>query len=309
MKKTVIKNMALVLGATLLFSGCGSDSDDNTQEQQTSYPDLESAKQILYFYGANTNDHYAFDVTTNTLENLNDDNVTAMSSTDNGKLFYFRDNTTGDTNASNDVDKVLMFKSTYSFATDGNATWEDFYYLDHLHEGGRHPHANDEFNVTAGGKYTSMIRLNQYLAEQEQLKNSLESSITNESIVGSGQSAPALCDFYTVIHADENETHYFALGTNGKVYTFDDNTTNFKDVTLVSSAGCEVGKSGMVAAQDGVLVYLGSTSKLYLVDSHDDGVSHVHSEWDVSKIIGNGHGIDMMVGIGALEYTSEAHDH
>ena len=307
MKKTVLKNMALLLGATLLFSGCGSDSDDKAEEQQTSYPDLESAKQILYFYSASTNDHYAFDVTTETLENLNDDNVTAMSSTDSGKLFYFRDNTTGDTNASNDVDKVLMLKDTYSFAVDGNITWEDFYYLDHLHDGGRHPHANDEFNVTSGGKYNSMIRLNQYLAEQEQLKNSLESSITNESIVGSGQSAPALCDFYTVIHADENETHYFALGTNGKVYTFDDNTTNFKDVTLVSSAGCEVGKSGMVAAQDGVLVYLGSTSKLYLVDSHEDGVSHVHSEWNLSELIGSGHGIDMMVGIGALE--EEAHDH
>ena len=304
-----IKSSAVVLAIALMMSACGSSDDDNAAAAAggNSVPDLESAKQVLYFYGASTNDHYAYNVTTNLLENLNEDNVTAMESTDSGNLFYFRDDK-GDDNASNYVDKVLMFKSAYSFASDGNATWEDFYYLDHLHNGERHPHTNDEFNVTAGGKYTSMVRLNEYLAEQEQLKSDLSSSIANEAIVGAGQASPALCDFYSLIHPEENETHYFALGTNGKVYTFDDNTTNFKDVTLVSSAGCEVGKSGMVGAEEGVLVYLGSSSKLYLVDSHDDGVSHVHSEWDASEIIGDGHGIDMMVGMGHLEHDDD-HDH
>lgn len=305
MKINRIKSSAVILGLALILSACG-DSDDKTEAGKTA-PDLESVKQVLYFYGVSTNDHYAYDVTKNSLENLNEDNVTAMNPNDSGKLFYFRDDK-GDNNASNYVDKVLMFKSTYSFASDGNATFEDFYYLDHLHNGDRHPHTNDEFNVTAGGKYTSMVRLNEYLAEQEQLKSDLSSSIANEAIVGAGQASPALCDFYSLIHPEENETHYFALGTNGKVYTFDDNTTNFKDVTLVSSAGCEVGKSGMVGAEDGVLVYLGSTSTIYLVDSHDDGVSHVHSEWDASEVIGDGRGIDMIVGIGNLEHD-EAHDH
>lgn len=344
MKNYKMKSSAVILGLALVLSACGSDSKDNNDDNKTTPDkevsdtenntdsssssdtenntdgssssdivskiegsDLESAKQILYFYGASTNDHYAYDVTTNTLENLNEDNVTAMASGDDGRLFYFRDNTTGDTNASNDVDKVLMFKPTYSFATDGNATWEDFYYLDHLHDGGRHPHANDEFNVTAGGKYESMIRLNEYFAEQEQLKSDLKASIADEAIVGAGQTSQDLCDFYTVHHEDEK--HYYALGTNGNIYTFDDSTTTFKDVTLVSSAGCEAGKSGMVAAEDGVLVYLGSTATLYLVDSHEDGVSHVHSEWDISEVIGDGHGVDMMVGIGALEHEGEDHDH
>lgn len=305
MKNSKLKSSAVALSLALMMSACGSDDNSNDNDDLAAV-DLESAKQIVYFYSDSTNEHYALDVTSNTLENLNDDNVTKMSSSDKGRLFYFRDNTTGDTNASNDVDKVLMFKSTYSYASDGNITWENFHYLDHLHEGGRHPHANSEFNVTAGGKYTSMIRLNEYLAEQEQLKSDLAASIADESIVGVSQSASALCDFYTVYHEDEK--HYFALGINGKIYTFDDNTTNFKDVTLVSSAGCEVGKSGIVAAEDGVLVYLGSTAKLYLVDSHDDGVSHVHSEWELSDVIGTGHSIDMMVGIGTLDYESEAHD-
>lgn len=296
----------MILGLALMLSACG-DSDSGSDNNGIDIPDLESAKQFLYFYGDSTNDHYAYDVSTNTLEDLNEDNVTAMESTDSGRLFYFLDDQ-GDDNVSNDVDKVLMFRSTYSFSDDGNATWEDFYYLDHLHDGERHPHANDEFDVTAGGKYTSMIRLNEYLAEQEQLKNNLASSIADESIVGTSQASESLCDFYTVTHADEGETHHFALGTNGKLYTFDDSTTNFKDVTLVSSAGCEVGRSGMVAAEDGVLVYLDSTSRIYLVDSHDDGVSHVHSDWDVSEVIGDGHGVDMMVGIGSLENEDEDHD-
>lgn len=309
MKNNRIKSSALFLALALVLSACGgSDSNDSNTSEVHEDVHLESAKQVLYFYGASTNDHYAFDVTTDLLENLNDDNVTALESTDSGKLFYFRDDQ-GDDNASNDVDKALVFKSTYSFTDDGNATWEDFYYLDHLSNGERHPHGNDEFNVTAGSKYTSMIRLNEYLAEQEQLKNDLAQSIADESIVGVGQSSQSICNFYTVIHADEGETHYFALGTNGKIYTFDDSTTNFKDVTLVSSAGCEVDKSGIVEAEEGVLVYLGSTSTIYLVDSHDDGVTHVHSEWDASEVIGDGRSIDMMVGIGSLESDGEEHDH
>jgi len=303
MKNYKLKSSAVILGLALMMSACGDS--DSAEGGADSVPDLESAKQVLYFYGASTDDHYAFDVTTNKLENLNDDNVTDMSSASpKGRLFYFRDSL-GDTNASNDVDKVLMFKSTYSFANDGNASWEDFYYLDHLNNGERHPHANDEFNVTAGGKFDTMLRLNEYLAEQEQLKSDLVTSIADQNIVGSGQTASELCDFYTVIHPEENETHYFALGTNGKVYTFDNNTTAFKDVTLVSSAGCEVGKSGIVAAEDGVLIYLGSTSTIYLLDSHEDGVSHVHSEWDASEVIGDGRAIDMMVGIGTLEHDDE----
>ncbi len=295
---------ATLAALTLMLSACGGG--DSEEEQQTAgVPDLESAKKVLYVYGASSNDHYAYFVESGRVENLNDDNVTELQSSETGRLFYFRDNTTSDTNASNDVDKVIMFKSTYSFSNDGNATWEDFYYLDHLSGDERHPHDNDEFNVTSGSKFNAMNRLNQYLADQEQLKNALEASISNESIVGSGQAATEICDFYTVHHEDEK--HYFALGTNGKLYTFDNNTTDFQDATTITTAGCEVGKSGIVAAQEGVLVYLGSTSKIYLLDSHDEGVTHVHSSWDLSEVLSGGKSIDMMVGIGALESEEHAH--
>jgi len=301
-KHTKIATVTLA-AITLLLSGCGSDNSSSTETL-----DLESAKKVLYFYGAGSNEQYAYFVETNTVENLNDDNVTAMDASKNGSLFYFLDDL-GDANASNDVDKVLMFNASYSFANDGNATWENFYYLDHLHDGEHHPHANDEFDVTSGGKFDTMIRLNKYLAEQEQLKSDLKSSIADESIVGVGQTSPDICNFYTVTHADDNEVHYYVLGTNGSAYTFDDTATNFRDVTLVSSAGCEIGKSGMVAAEDGVLIYLGSTSTVYLLDAHKDGVSHIHSQWDISELLGDTNAIEMMVGIGALEHDGDDHDH
>lgn len=299
MKKYVVKSIALILGIGLTFSGCGSSSDGEAEEQQASYPELESAKKLLTFYGATSNDHYAFDVETNTLTNLNDNNKTAMLSGEEGRLFVFRDDK-GDNNNSTFEDKVVMFKADYSF-TDHNATWEDFYYLNHLSNGAMHPHDSVEFNSTdeTSGKYKAMVRLNTYIQAQESLKNELSTLVAQKST--------SLCDFASIKH--EDETHYFVMGVNGYVYTYDNNGTDteFKDATLVSSAGCEVGQSGMSAAEDGVLIYLKSTTKLYLVDSHEDGVSHVHSSWNLSELLPAGKNIDMMVGIVDLE--ADGHEH
>ncbi len=301
MKNYKIKSSAVILGLALMMSACGSSDSNNDGEGGGEVPDIESAKKLLTFYGTASNDNYAFDIETQTLTNLNENNKTAILDGEEGRLFVWVDNK-GDDNASTNEDKVIMFHKNYSFTEDGNATWEDFYYLNHLHDGEMHPHANTEFNTTdsESGKFKAMIRINEYLQEQETLKTELSTLISAKGAT--------LCDYNSVVH--EDETHYYVLGTNGILYTYEnDGTTTFKDATLVSSAGCTVGESGMSAADEGVIIYLKNTSTLYLVDSHEDGVSHVHSEFDLSEIIGDGKSIDMMVGIVDLEHDDENHDH
>ncbi len=292
----------MILGLALMLSACG-DSDSSSESSEAL--ELESAKKALFFYGASTNDHYSFDTETQALTDLNSDTEALhefkMDANDDGRLFVWIDNK-GDTNSSNDEDKVLMFDSDYSFADDGDATWEDFHYLGHYHDDDLAAHTNEEFDVTSGSKYDAMVRLNIYLQEQETLKTLLAAQ---PEITSAGTT---ICDHYTVTHEEENETHYFVLGTDGTLYTYeDDGAISFKDQTVVTSAGCTAGRSGMSAAEDGVLIYL--QSKLYLVDSHDDGVTHVHSEWDISEVLGDGKGIDMMVGIRSLDHDDEDHDH
>ena len=301
MKFNNIKNMALVLSTLAILSGCGSDSDDVASSKGATIPDIESAKKVLTFYGTASNDNYAVDLETNTLTNLNENNKTAILEGEEGRLFVWIDNK-GDDNASNDEDKVIMFKKNYSI-TDHNATWEDFHYINHLSGDEMHPHHNSEFNTTdpESAKYKAMVRLNEYLLEQEALKTELANSVTAKGT--------SICNYYSVKH--ENDTDYFVMGTDGYIYTYENNgtDTSFKDATLISSAGCVADESGISAAQEGVIVYLKSTSKLYLVDSHGDGVSHVHSEWNLSEILSAGASIDMMVGIVDLEHDGDEHDH
>jgi hypothetical protein len=311
MKKQIKITVATLTTLTLLLSGCGSDDSSSSETL-----DLESAKKVLYFYGASSDEHYAYFVESNTIENLNDDAKTDMSGTNpSGRLFVWVDDR-GDTNISNDEGKVVMFKSDYVYASDNNATWEDFYYLDHLSGDARHPHDNIEFDpnrvgaVPGDSKALAMMRLNMYMGEQEQLKQDLAN--VNNSEGNAIMSVNDICDFYTTTHEHEGaiEKMHFVLGKNGALYTYEneEGTIAFKDSTVVSDS-CEVGKSGMSAAQEGVLIYLGTTSKLYLVDSHDGGDSHVHSTWDLSEVLGDGKSIDMMVGIGALEHDQDGYDH
>ncbi|MEA1983451.1 MAG: hypothetical protein U9N39_07895 [Campylobacterota bacterium] len=166
----------------------------------------ESSKKALFFYGASSNDHYAFDTQTAALTNLNSGDTGLeefkIENNESGRLFVWIDNK-GDDNTSNDEDKVLMFKDTYSFSDDGNATYNDFYYLGHFHgESELAAHTNEEFDPTRIGavaddaKAKALVRLNTYLKEQDTLKNILAAR--------SELDATSICDFYTVTHNDDD---------------------------------------------------------------------------------------------------------
>ncbi len=295
MKKTTLTYAAALSAALLTFSGCGGGSGGSSAGSDPL--ELESDGKTLLFYSASTNNQYAFDVDTETTIDLNTLTNFTMNASAAGRLFVWMDDK-GDADAANDEGKVLMFRSGYDFAQDGNATWEDFYYLGHFHG---HiddnnvttyelaAHSNAEFNVTSGAKYSAMVRLNTYLAAQEQLKTQLSTLLPAE--------ANGLC-MYHQFESEEGETFYYVMGDNGTVYVYDAAHT-FLDSVAVAAA-CEPNGVGMSSTEDGLLLFLSGTQKVYSIDSHEDGVYHVHNSWDLSDLIGSGKSAQMMVGIEPL---------
>ena len=304
MKNNTIKNAALILGTTLVFSGCSSSDNDDVKADPL---ELESDGKTLIFYSPSTNEQYAFDVDSEKILNLQDATDSEgedisnfnMSASQKGKAFIWIDNK-GDEDASNDEGKILMFKEGYSYASDGNASWEDFYYLGHFHSheeenGETHyglaAHSNDEFDVSSGGKYDAMSRLNQYMAEQNQLEQDLSALIPS--------AANGLCGIHTFL-SEENETFYYAMGKNGTMYIYDAQMSSPALDSVVVTDSCTPNEFGMSSTEDGVLFFSGNTKKVYSVDSHDDGVYHIHSSWDLSQLIGEGKDAQMMVGLQPL---------
>lgn len=331
MKFNNIKNMALALSALVVLSGCGSDDSGDTGTQDTTV-ELESAKASLFFYGSESNEHYALSTETLSLTNLNDkaDELENfyLENNESGRLFVWRDDL-GDSNESNDEDKVVMFDSSYSFAANGNATYENFFYLGHFHieveDGVEHEHlaahTNEEFNpnnselntTVKTARAAGLARLNTYLEKQNTLKENLKSNLNTV------KGASTLCNFYSVEeHHEENgveheEIFHFVMDTQGVMYKFEEHDGAIEDLNqslLVSTNGsCDAEKSGMSQAMDGVIVYLGGDEeKVFLVDSHGAGDMHVHSTWDIGELL-SGKVVETMIGIGDVDADHSEHDH
>ncbi|MFA7028247.1 MAG: hypothetical protein WC163_09775 [Sulfurovum sp.] len=302
MQKSRVTCTASILAALFILNGCGGSGDSRGSEIEL--PELESDGKTLVFYNASTNEQNAYTADDGSVLNLQgatdaegaDITKFNMQADEKGKLFVWIDNK-GDVNASNDEGKIVMFDQDYSYAPDNNATWEDFYYLGHFHkhedEGKTEyhlaAHSNDEFNVTSGGKFNAMIRLNTYLAEQYELEQNLTYTIPEE--------ANGLCGFHTFVN-EENKTFYLAMGTNGKLYIYDENISYVDKTTLTGVDSCIENQFGMSSTEDGVLYFSEETQQLHLIDSHDGGtVWHEHTTFDLEELLGAGKTAEMMVGI------------
>lgn len=302
MQNFLVKSSVLALAMAFTLSGCGSS--DDSRGSKAELPELESDGKSIIFYSASANTQYAYTVDTGAVLNLqgptdaDGEDITNfnMDAANQGKLFVWIDNK-GDTNASNDEEKIVMFDKDYSYADDGNATWEDFYYLGHYHahtEGDQTQyhlaaHSNNEFNVTSGGKYDAMVRLNTYLAQQYQLEQNLTTTIPT--------AANGLCGFHTFV-GEEGDTFYMAIGKNGKMYVYDENISYVDETSLTGVDSCLPNEFGMSSTEDGVLYFSKETQKLHLVDSHDGGeVWHEHTTVALDKLLGAGKTADMMVAI------------
>jgi hypothetical protein len=269
---------------------------------------------VLYFYDGNNTDHHnAYFVETEVLENLNNDADTNMTDADpKGRLFYWADTVDEVT-----TDKVVMFTSTFDLA-DANATFTDFYYIDHFDGDERHPHPSAEFEDEA--KAPVLERLNAYLAAQNTLRVRLAAALTAET------SNKTLCNFYSVEeHHDEDgvdheELFHYVLDTTGTLYKFEeedngdieiakDSNEGSQIITVSADGVCRADQSGISQAEEGVLVFFGGNEqKLHLVDAHGENKMHVHSTWEISRILG-AKIAQQMVGIGALDVESDHSDH
>ncbi len=300
MKYNNIKNTALILGALVALTAC--DSDDNRGADKE-LPELESDGKSLVFYSASANTQYAYTVDDGSVLNLQGatdsegEDITNFNLKDNekGRLVLWIDDE-GDNDDSTNEEKVVMFKQDYSFAKDGNASWEDFYYLGHLHhhidngveENHLASHKNSEFNVTDGAKFDAIKRLNTFLAEQYNIEQTLATKLKERT--------QDLCGFHTFVDEDGG-IHYYAMGTDGTMDIFA-GTFELEDTVAVTDS-CTPNEFGMSSTEDGALYFSNATQKVYSVDSHEDGVYHVHSSWDLSELIGVGKTAEMMVGIAA----------
>lgn len=310
--KNAIK-YALFLGMTnALLVGCGVDKggDNGDNDLVDGFP----SNKTLLFYNTTTNEHYTYNSSTGDLVNLNS-NATDyeefyLSNAVDAKYFIWIDDKDTD-NATDDEEKVLMFNGNYTYADDGNATYADFRYLAHFHEEDGADvlaaHDNDEFNVTqeeSPAKYAAMIRLNNYLAEQSEVESILESKLGNLT------TSTSLCGIYVPIEDEEEEVHihyHYAMGTNGKLYLFteaDNNSLTLSDSVTIADS-CTTDELGMTRNGDGLLLFLASTQKVYLVDAHGDEVAHIHSSWNLSEFVGDGHDMTIMTGLGEGEHDDD----
>lgn len=312
-QKNKVQSVASIVAAMFILSGCGSNGDSRGSEAKL--PELESEGKTLVFYSASTNEQNAYTVDDGSVLNLQGtkdaegEDITNfnMQTDEKGKLFVWIDDK-GDDNASNDEDKIVMFNQDYVYTPEKNATWENFYYLGHFHahkDDGKTEyhlaaHSNDEFDVTAGGKYDAMQRLNTYLAEQYELEQNLTALLP--------AAANGLCGFHTFVN-EKDKTFYFVMGTNGKMYIYDKSFSYVDKTALTGVDSCLENQFGMSSTEDGVLYFSEATQQLHMIDSHDGGKAwHEHTTFDLEELLGAGKKAEMMVGIAPVT-GEEDHDH
>lgn len=297
MQKNILNLVAGTLCAAFLFSGCGSDSSSDNNNGDISALTVEG--KTFLFYDATTGSQYVVDPDSQAINSLdtNESSNFYMLGKQAGSLVYWPDETTGDA-------KVIMLKEDFSVA-EANITHEDFYYLGHFHGADLAAHSADEFapEAASAAKLATLQRFNTYLQDQEQIKAEIKEALSLEG--------EQLCNFYVQDHAHEEDTNatqeeaavHFALTQSGKVLFYVEGESGLEKiqgqlaVNLSEASTCEVGKSGITSTHAGVYIFLESTQKLYLVDSH--GLDyHEHSAWHLDEFMPSGFHATQMIAFG-----------
>lgn len=297
MQKKLYNTLVASLVGAALFTGCGSDSSSG-ENNDGDISKLSAEGKTFIFYNQTTGSQYVVDPDHGVLSSL-DTNASSnfyMLGKEAARLTYWPDETTGDA-------KVIMLKNSYSLE-DGNVSHEDFEYLGHFHGTDLAAHSADEFDpaVASEKKLATLGRFSNYLREQAEIQAEIEEALSNEG--------EELCNFYVAKHHHEEDANatqepavHYAITKSAKVLFYVDGAAGLEKVqgqlavNLSAANTCEVGKSGITAAHDGVYIFLASTQRLYLVDSH--GLDyHEHSAWDLSEFMPSGFDATQMVGFG-----------
>lgn len=306
MKKQINISMAVVLGATLLLSGCGGSSS-GSGAQDGSVANLKVEGKVFHFYNVASGEQYLVDTDAKSVTSLNSDATSNLYrvAKEAGQLFYWPwivDNALS-------AEKTVMLRAEYDYARDGNLTYEDIYYLGDLLASPPHAHAGSEFNDPS--KEPVLQNLNSYLAHQQEIQEEIKEALALES--------KQLCSFFVPAHAHEEEEHgaaHYAITTDAKVYIFEEGEEGLeKDagpIALTGATSCLAQESGITTSgEHGVYVFLKETQSLYLVDAHElpEGgmtIPHQHSVWELKSFMPAGFSASQMIGYGAGD---SGHEH
>jgi hypothetical protein len=295
----------------------GKDDDD---DKKTSLGLPEG--KTLVFIDASSPKHYALNTTTEALTDLNtlaassaDSSIQKLAINDTSTIGYFFHwpdfREVGDDDQLDD--KYLLMKPNEDLATDIDST--KVMQLVHFHGDDLAAHSADEFESPEPGsaKEVGLARLNAYRVKYNALFDEVEEALGADTTAEGQTLCKAFIDPY---QAYEDGDHYhgmhFGLTTSGRVYFYQPNESDemeiaqgFVTLTGVSSIqNCDrvtITRTG----DDGVLVFIPDTQRLYLVDSHG-GDYHLHSTWLIADILPAGVTADLMAALGEGD---EDHDH
>ena len=320
--------LASLISTSALLTACGGSSGtaDTNQDQDQTKVGLP-AGLTLSFVDANSPKYYSFNTTSEALVDLNDLAATsgdsavqklAISDTSTiGSFFHWPDfRMNGDVEALDN--KYLLMKPTYQ--TGVSISSDDFVQLVHFHDTDLAAHSADEFAnpVEGSAKAAGLARLNSHVDFQKDLEEEVSEALPQDQIL-----CKAYVDPYQKFEIEQAETStttteahdhgdlvHFALTQSGRVYFYKEGTSGLESlqgfVTLDGVSNISNCARTTIArtSEDGVLVFVPDTQKLYLVDSHG-GDYHQHSTWSVSSFLPSGFHADMMAAIG----EGAAHDH
>jgi hypothetical protein len=316
---------SLLCSQAFLFNGCNSSDNSDSSNDETTLGLPENIHLIML--NALNGAYYSFDSTTETRVDLNELAATSLDSavqnlqiTDTstiGHFFHWPDFRIANEEELLDM-KYLLMRPGY---TPGDTIDADqFVQLAHFHGDELAAHDSEEFRDPEAGsnKAAGLERLNNFVVKQKALEEEIA-----EVIPAGEQLCRAYVDPYLQFELEqesgteeESEEHahgelvHFALTESGRVYFFEEHegvleqTQGFVTLdNVVSISDCSRTTIARVS-DDGILIFIPDTQRLYLVDSHGADF-HQHSTWAISLLMPEGVNADLVALIG----SGSEHDH
>jgi hypothetical protein len=330
--------------SALLLSGCGGSGGDSDTEYSLGLPAGLTIAMVdvnnLEYYSLDTTTEELTDL--NALADESGDSaVQKLRLTDTSVLGSFVH--WPDFRVVNDVEmldgKYLLMKPDYVPSTTVLGGTEEspgnFVQLVHFHDTDLAAHSTDEFYGadacsqadqdagTCSGKYYGLQRLNSFVTEQADLEIEIAEALPEDQTL-----CRAYIDPYQKFEHEQEEaleesggeiqeeahdhgalTH-FALTDTGRMYFYQEGEAGLESIQgfveldgVNSVADCSRTTIAR-ASEDGVLVFIPDTQKLYLVDNHGADF-HQHSVWNLAEILPEGTTADMAAILG----EGTAHEH
>ncbi len=336
---------SLLAGPALLMSACNDSGNSSNSGEKVIETGLPGGLNLSLlnavdgaFYNYNTSSEIRLDLNEQAASSQ-DSAVQQLMITDTsviGHFMYWADGELDhdhDTKAEEDHDHeegeletwFLLMRPSYQPGSPVDA--DQFVFSAHFHGDELAAHSAEQYRNPEPGSNVAegLERLNHYVEEQAALQDEVAEALTSE-----GETlCRAYVDPYVLAElAHDEEEHegeaakaegdeheevlvHYALSDSGRMYFFEEHEGALESmqgfVKLDDTSSIQDCSRTTIArvSEEGVLVFVPDTQKLYLVDSHDGGDFHQHSSWEVSDILPNGVRADLIAILG----EGEEHDH